>query len=172
MTPPNAMEGAGQLFCQMVSWSSAVAPLVRIQTGQMFCCFFAPPKKKAKCITHTSIYALFTKIILDTWQYHKNPFTLKSWKANALIWKSPSQSLPKCTLIWSVKQAQDLKMKIKTWDRWLFCHHLRTNQKWVAFLDNMNLCRTDELPEESVFFGQCRGLFWNQLKPAWLLSTF
>ena len=71
MTPPNAMEGAGQLFCQMVSWSSAVAPLVRIQTGQMSFVFFYPAQKKerikqAKYITHTSIYALFTKIILDT----------------------------------------------------------------------------------------------------------
>ena len=179
MTSPNAMEGAGQLFCQMVSWSSAVAPLVRIQTGQMY--FFLPPKKR-KNKTGQMYHAYFNLCIV----HQNNPWHLTISQKPLYIKKLKSKCIDlKIAFPKSPKVHSDLKCETSTG-----FENENKNLRSMAFLSPFKdepkvgrFSRKNEFVtnwwtarmlkfQDSVFFGQCSGLFWNQLKPAWLLSTF
>ena len=109
MTPPNAMEGAGQLFCQMVSWSSAVAPLVRIQTGQMSFVFFYPAQKKRKNKTGQMYHAYFNLCIV----HQNNPWHLTISQKNNKKLKSKCIDL-KIAFPKSPKVHSDLKCETST----------------------------------------------------------
>ena len=173
MTPPNAMEGAGQLFCQMVSWSSAVAPLVRIQTGQMSFVFFYPAPKKRKNKTGQMYHAYFNLCIV----HQNNPWHLITSQKPLYIKKLKSKCIDlKIAFPKSPKVHSDLKCETSTG-----FENENKNLRSMAFLSPFKdepkvgrFSRKNEFVtnwwtarmlkfQESVFFGQCRGLFWNQL---------